>query len=265
MSLEFHEFANIFPLLGEAELGRLADDIRDNGQQVPITLHEGKILDGRNRYRACVQAGVEPQLATYQGTDPLGFVVTHNLHRRHLTESQRAMIAAKLADLKRGGVAGCHKTNASIDALVSEGKSRDEAAAQMQVGRATIDRAKRIQRTGIPELADHVNAGKVSVNAAYIVSSLPAEEQRELIKQGPEAVKAKSTEIRNASAKLAKPEQPEPAPAPRKVLPCVPDEAEDLWLLARGYLDKIHQQDASRVKILKQVAAYVTDRLERNK
>jgi hypothetical protein len=78
-------------------------------------------------------------------------------------------------------------------------------------------------------------------------------------------VKAKATEIRTASAKVAKPEGPQPAPAPRKVLPCVPDEAEDLWMLARGYLDKIHRTDASRVKILKQVAAYATDRLETKK
>jgi len=136
----------------------------------------------------------------------------------------------------------------------------------MNVGSASVDRAKRIQRAGIPELAEQVSAGKVSVNAAYIVSSLPAEQQRELIEQGPEAVKAKSTEIRNAAAKVAKPEQaPAAVDAPRKVLPCVPDEAEDLWMLARGYLDKIHRTDASRVKILKQVAAYATDRLETKK
>jgi len=54
VELEYHPLANLFPLLGETEVQTLSDDIRNNGLNVPITMYEGKILDGRNRYAACI-------------------------------------------------------------------------------------------------------------------------------------------------------------------------------------------------------------------
>jgi hypothetical protein len=99
---EFHDMANLFPMLDVDELKALATDILENGQREPITLFEGKILDGRNRYFACLDAGVEPLFTEYNGRDPIGYVVSLNLKRRHLGESQRAMVAAKLANLSGG-------------------------------------------------------------------------------------------------------------------------------------------------------------------
>ncbi len=98
-----HLYANIFPLLEGEALDSLVDDIRANGLLEPITIHEGLILDGRNRYRACEAAGIEPQFLKFDGDDPLGFVLSLNVHRRHLSESQRGMVVAKLETLKHGG------------------------------------------------------------------------------------------------------------------------------------------------------------------
>jgi hypothetical protein len=93
-ALPYHPLANIFPLLDCGELAAQADDIRINGLREPIVLFEGAILDGRNRYRACAEAGIDARLETYDGNDPLAYVVSLNLKRRHLDESQRAMVAA---------------------------------------------------------------------------------------------------------------------------------------------------------------------------
>ena len=105
MIYEFHPLAALFPMLDDEELKALAKDIKAKGLREPITLYEGKVLDGRNRYRACDLADLELEpddFTQYEGDDALGFVVSKNLHRRHLNESQRAQIAAEIANMPQG-------------------------------------------------------------------------------------------------------------------------------------------------------------------
>jgi hypothetical protein len=94
--LELHPYCTLFPACTEEELQTLTDDIRQNGLLDPVVLLDGKILDGRNRDTACAMLGIDPETIEYAGDDPLGFVLSKNLHRRHLNESQRAMVASKI-------------------------------------------------------------------------------------------------------------------------------------------------------------------------
>jgi ParB-like chromosome segregation protein Spo0J len=96
LRLEFHPLSNMFPLMSETELGELTEDITKNGLQQPITLYEDKILDGRNRHEACLKAGVPLRTVKYDGSDPMAFVVSANLHRRHLTRAQKKKVIEKL-------------------------------------------------------------------------------------------------------------------------------------------------------------------------
>jgi len=98
---EFHELCLIFPRCTDEELQLLVADIRENGLLTPITRYKGKILDGRNRYLACQMLNIEPKYEDFTGKEPLAFVVSRNLCRRHLSESQRAMIAAAVIELQR--------------------------------------------------------------------------------------------------------------------------------------------------------------------
>ena len=98
---EFHELCSIFPRCTDEELQLLVSDIRENGLQIPIALYQGKILDGRNRYLACEMLNKEPEYIEYDGDSPLSFVISRNLCRRHLSESQRAMVAAAIIELQR--------------------------------------------------------------------------------------------------------------------------------------------------------------------
>jgi hypothetical protein len=103
--LRFHPAANTFPPMEGAEFDALVADIKTNGQIFPILTYEGMILDGRNRYRACLAAGVEPDVKaledlgdcageTHDGL--VSFVISTNFHRRHLTANQKREIIAKL-------------------------------------------------------------------------------------------------------------------------------------------------------------------------
>ena len=99
-----HPAALLFPMCAHDELTRLIEDIRVHGLQHPIVLdREGRLLDGRNRWLAVQQLGIPCPTRTYTGDDPVTFVVSQNLHRRHLTDRERAEIAATLATNEHGG------------------------------------------------------------------------------------------------------------------------------------------------------------------
>lgn len=95
--MEFHELANIFPMMTDDEMASLVESVKQGyDSKFPIITFEGKILDGRNRYVACTFAGVEPVYSEWEGGDPVSFVVRANLERRHLSSSQKAMIALEV-------------------------------------------------------------------------------------------------------------------------------------------------------------------------
>jgi hypothetical protein len=91
-----HPAANLFPMMTGPALDELMDDIKANGLINPITLdRDGRIIDGRNRHKACLLAGVEPRFESWDGSDALAFVVSLNVKRRNLTKPQLAIAAAR--------------------------------------------------------------------------------------------------------------------------------------------------------------------------
>jgi hypothetical protein len=95
-----HPAAALFPMLDETELAELAEDIRVRGLTHPVWFYEDPVdgavlLDGRNRWLACRCVGVEPDIRWYRGDDPIGFSISENVARRHLTTGQKAAVAYK--------------------------------------------------------------------------------------------------------------------------------------------------------------------------
>jgi hypothetical protein len=97
-ALKIHPAAELFPMLSNAELQELAADIKKKGLLFPISIYgkTGELLDGRNRLAACEIAGVEPSRYCYPGDDPIGFVLSANIHRRHLTDEQKRDLIARV-------------------------------------------------------------------------------------------------------------------------------------------------------------------------
>lgn len=105
----FHPIADEYPLMEDAELQALADDIKENGQQQPIITYKGQILDGRNRYRACQLADIPCRPQEYLGSEESirAFIVSVNEHRRHLTlewrQGRRQARIERIAQARRAG------------------------------------------------------------------------------------------------------------------------------------------------------------------
>jgi hypothetical protein len=213
--MEYHEYANIYRMLPEKELHALSEDIKAKGQLLPITSYEGKILDGRNRYRACEIAGVEPRIDEYDGDDPLGLVASLNDHRRHDSENERALVGARMANLRKGGERGNQYTGGkSPMGALAPAITINRAAELSGSSRKNIERAKPIVQSGIPELQDMVESGEVSIRAGSEVAKLPEAEQRKAVSGGAEGVK-----------KAAK-KQASQDPAKTKRKPAIPTEAD---------------------------------------
>jgi ParB-like chromosome segregation protein Spo0J len=183
-------------LITEAEFAELVADIRQHGLHEPIVVYEDKILDGRNRYRACQAAEVEPAFTVYTGDDPVAYVVSLNLRRRHLSESQRAMVAGRLATLRDGQRAD-----------LVEGLPIGRASELLNVGERSVARARQVQEHGSPELIHAVEQGTVSVSAAADVATLPAQEQREIVARGEREILEAAKAIRAERAEARRVER----------------------------------------------------------
>lgn len=192
--MEAHPLAALFPMIADGDLQQLADDIATRGQEEPIIIYEGKVLDGRNRLKACELAGIEPLTMDYGGSDPLGFVLSQNLHRRHLTESQRAMVAANIVDWTNG-VNQFSEGSANL-------QTHKKAADRLSISERAIAAANRVRLRGVEELSDAIRDGKISVHSGEAISHLEHEAQRAVLAQEEKEIIARAKEIRAERQRL---------------------------------------------------------------
>lgn len=217
MKLDFHEYANLFPTIVRlSEKGQpifveeneewrdFVADIRINGQQEPIVLYEGKILDGRNRYLACLELGLKPKTTEYKGDDPLAYVLSTNLHRRHLTKSQRAVLALDLLPYYEAENREAHRVGSGtranpgeapkeISERDEEGLTKEERESSARAARATgtnrvyVQQVKKIAKEA-PEEIEKIKRGEATVSG--VVSRLKKEEAEREAKRRAKAAEA---------------------------------------------------------------------------
>lgn len=164
--MDSHEYANLFPMMTDEELQQLCESMRAGYDETsPIVLYGGKILDGRNRQRAADVVGIIPLYRDFIGSDKeaLDFVIRHNLTRRHLNETQRAVVGSRLANMERGGD-GSNQHSKSAN-LHNSKVSQSEAATMMNVSPRMVATVKAIEKAA-PELMPELEAGRMSANEA---------------------------------------------------------------------------------------------------
>lgn len=180
---ESHEYADLFPMIEREDLERLKEDIKTHGQLQPVIMLNNKILDGRNRYTACMELGITPKLEEYTGDKPFEYVISTNLKRRHLNESQKAVLSlsvekeiAKINKQKQIEAAIRGNINRNIESSVvaqipqpsiinkkdEEKKSSTQASKIMQVSPRYIRDAKKIAKEN-PEQIELILNGKKTI------------------------------------------------------------------------------------------------------
>jgi hypothetical protein len=147
-----HPVADLFPMMSDEELDDLAADIAENGLVHPIVIdREGTLIDGRNRLEACRRARVEAEWTVFDGTDPVAFILSNNVTRRHLNKGQQAMavVRAKLFQFE----------------TISWGDFA-ALATLLDINKARISQAATIVQFA-PDVADGVLAGSTPLSDAY--------------------------------------------------------------------------------------------------
>ena len=209
-----HPIADVWPMMDEAKIAELADDIRKNGQLVPVWLYEGKILDGRNRWAACKIADVEPKTKEYTGDEPTAFAVSLNDRRRHMNKGSLAAVAAELEphfaeDAKRRqqkagkehgrGQKVVEKVPQPFDSRPSP-KAREEAAKSVGVNDRYVQDAKKV-KTEAPEVFERLKAGKITMqDAKREVAKKPTDDWRQDERDRQAEVESGLTVVANAAS-----------------------------------------------------------------
>ena len=174
MTIELHPLCTLFPRLIGSEFDTLREDIKANGLRAPIVLHDGMILDGGNRYRACLEAGVEPTFSKFDGGNLVSFVLSVNLHRRHMTAGQQAAIVASAQDWGKAQVQGANRHTIKTGNVAGLETVADRAA-ESGASERTQRMADKVAKAN-PELAKQVAHGEKSLPQALREISPPKQQ-----------------------------------------------------------------------------------------
>jgi ParB-like chromosome segregation protein Spo0J len=215
--IRIHPAAEIFPMMSQVELAELAQDIRKNGQRESCVFFQNQLIDGRNRWKACELIGIEPETCEIEidDFDPVAYVLSQNLYRRHLTESQRAMAAnraktfySEKAKERKGGRP--KKPTANLQEVISSnGEANEQVAELFKVSPRLVAYADIVQSKGSKELQIAVETGEVAVTkAARIARNTSKSEQMKVAQTKPTKSKSSSLEkVQKAFTKLSKEDQ----------------------------------------------------------
>lgn len=198
---KIHPVAELFPAMAAAEFAKLKADIAANGLRQPIIIWQEQIIDGRHRYAALKELGRWSGFDAQElddDADPISYAISVNLTRRHLNESQRAMVAAELANMKEGRPPDNTPQICGVSAAA--------AASMLSVGKRSVETAAKVRKKAAPELASAVKEGAVSVSAAAdLADAVPDKaEQAAIVARGAKAVQQEAKKARERK-KAAKP------------------------------------------------------------
>lgn len=183
MAYQQHPLSAAFPAMSTEDFQGLKDSIENIGVQNPITIFEGMVVDGWNRYKAANELGMDcPSKELDAWIDPVAFVRAQNKDRRHLPLSAWALIEVSLREWKPSHRPDKGELSSPLRA------SNQEMADAVGVTKRTIQQAKAVQSNATPEVIAAVKSGEIGLPKAAAIAKLPKEEQAAAIhKPAPKA------------------------------------------------------------------------------
>jgi hypothetical protein len=252
------EFRDLIPPLTADEFAGLESNIKADGCRDPLVTWEGIIIDGHNRYEICTANSMQFETVAREFAareEVIEWIIRNQFGRRNIDAYQRTKLALRLEEMiaarakanQKGGQGGVLLPQNSAEA--SHVETREEIAKLAGVSRDTVDKVKQIEKKATPEVKASLAKGEISINKAHKTTKTPKQEDTE--------------------------PEPEPEPEPlivdgtppkRERLPkWIPDDAERLYALAHGHLEKILPEDRSRERMLRELIKYAQNRIETNK
>jgi ParB-like chromosome segregation protein Spo0J len=252
--IRIHPAANIFPMMSPAEYAGLLENIREDGVHTVLQFRgdsweQAELIDGRNRLKALQELGLAYRdhadlIATDDIPDPIKYVLSLNLHRRHLDTSQRSMVAANVATLLKG------EHGSTVDsAKALAGTPITEAAKALNVSPDSVKRARTVKTKGTEELNTAVTSGEVSVTKAAKIAVLPQPEQAAEIEKAkaPKSKRAETLKPIEAEVIVAKPTKSQALGELKDIFDSVSTVDEQLidrfvdWALNQSDILKVHE------------------------
>jgi ParB-like chromosome segregation protein Spo0J len=223
LPVKVHPIADIFPMMSDEEFAGFKADVQEHGVREPIVFWNDQLVDGRNRMAACIELEIDWRDHTCEldaDTDPVAYVISHNLHRRHLDTSQRAMVAAKLRPIfekqakERQSDAGGDRRTASGKISISDANNyrwtnlpndiqKRVKSGEMSVGEANAVYDKSQHQTARDAAGEALNVSGKTVDAATAVLETGNKELIAMVEQGEIAVSAVAKQLKEDQATAA--------------------------------------------------------------
>lgn len=238
--LKPHPASEIFPLMDDTRYRELVEDIRRNGLRVDIETMGGQILDGRNRYRACVELGIEPRFREVTIPDPFGYVWSLNAERRDLDPAQRAAIRHEAHRRSEEWLKKQKKTKAKANKKRSKA-AKEQPREKDDTGKTRFGESGRLSRDKRPENKEahaHVDlakqAGVSEITAARVISL--ANKRPDLSKKVADGELSLPAAVKQAKGDV---ETTKKKRAPKKEAPIADAENQDEFM--RGLVQRLDQ------------------------
>ena len=206
MNYKIHPLAEILPEIKDEEFATLAEDIKNHGQLETIKLYKKKVVDGRHRLRVCELLDTTPiveDITDYIDTEYDGniadYIISENLHRRHLSASQKALVLAELARLGHGE----RQDYAEAHQCASAPLTQRQKAAVGGHSRRTQQNADKVAEKCVDEIKDLVKNDEATVKDAAKIADKPPEVQRAAAKAVSEGTRTLAGAVNAAERKAA--------------------------------------------------------------